>query len=167
MSFEKNGQQQSDEFRRQSDDRENDDSLVDDDVKLTALALGEISDPEEISRLNELLDRDEARKKEFESTTQLAGMIRDSVENDLPLAPGSLHDVVLAALSDSTTQNLNEGHKGSIQEHGSHDKSSVDGSSEKGPAKTDEKVSRAFCFSRFQSSGLTAIIIKVYSTSYT
>ena len=98
MNFEKNGQPQNDKNRERVDDQ-NIDQNAEDDVKLTALALGEISDPDEANRLKALIEQDDDRRKEYESTAHLASMIRDSVENDLPLAPGSIHDVVVAALS--------------------------------------------------------------------
>lgn len=73
----------------------------DDDVNLTAYALGEINDPKLKSRLELLLKEDESKRADYEATLQLAAMIRESVDDDLPLAPGSLHQVVLAELEES------------------------------------------------------------------
>ena len=73
----------------------------DEDVKLTAYALGEISDPKTKVRLESLLKEDEDKRADYEATLQLAAMIRESVDDDLPLAPGSLHNVVLAELGES------------------------------------------------------------------
>ncbi|MEC9093934.1 MAG: von Willebrand factor type A domain-containing protein, partial [Planctomycetota bacterium] len=80
---------------------EQDDSS-EDAVKLTAHALGEITDPEEVSRLEKLLESNEACHKEFQSTMQLGSFIRDHVESDLPLSPASLHDAVAAELSNGS-----------------------------------------------------------------
>ncbi len=73
----------------------------DEDVNLTAYALGEISDPKTKVRLESLLKEDKGKRADYEATLQLAAMIRESVDDDLPLAPGSLHNVVLAELGES------------------------------------------------------------------
>ena len=102
MNVENNGQP-----NRDGNQNEDVRPVVDEDVNLTAFALGEISDPAEADRLKKLLEKDAAKRKEFETTVQLAGLIRDSVENDLPMAPGSIHDVVLAQL-DSSSEGSNK-----------------------------------------------------------
>lgn len=81
MNVDKNGQQ-----------------FDEDDASLTAFALGELEDPDEIARLQTLLKEDSVKRKEFEEIRQIGGLIRESVDSDLPMAPGSLHDIVLSEL---------------------------------------------------------------------
>ncbi|MDG2467946.1 MAG: hypothetical protein P8M80_01585 [Pirellulaceae bacterium] len=81
MNVDKNGQQ-----------------FDEDDASLTAFALGELEDPDEIARLQTLLKEDSVKRKEFEEIQQIGGLIRESVDSDLPMAPGSLHDIVLSEL---------------------------------------------------------------------
>lgn len=102
MNVEDNGQPvHSDESKNISaDDKIQEDQVISDKgAALTALALGELEDPSERKQLEQLLNTDEAQRREYESTARLASMIKDAVENDLPLAPGSLHDVVLTELN--------------------------------------------------------------------
>lgn len=95
MNVENNGQ------HKRNDGNPDDANPNPEDVKLTAMALGEIRDAAETARLKKVLEEDETRRREFLETAHLASMIRESVESDLPLAPGSLHDLVLANLEDS------------------------------------------------------------------
>ncbi|MEE2641834.1 MAG: hypothetical protein VX768_14500 [Planctomycetota bacterium] len=115
--------------------------LKEDDITLTALALGEVNDPGEIQRLEKLLETDDNRKREHESTRQLAALIRDSVENDLPLAPGSIHDVVLAELESNSTKTSNNGNCSDTGNNSNNGNSEADlGRSIDGAAQQDASV---------------------------